>query len=113
MSKCSLDKQDAYITGKFQKVRFICIMLAVPGLKRGMVIPVFSISQMLGVARILENVGKDLPLARKLSRFIFRKFMDFRALEHNRNPGDKLYAEWLQEFKSVEGLVTGQFIGLA
>lgn len=113
MKESSLENpDDVMATGKFQKVRFVCITLAAPGLKRGIVIPVFTSSQMLGVLKLVEKIGNDFSLTRKLSRFLLWKYSDFHSLEQGKIPSDNLYADWLREFCAKEGMLTGSFAAI-
>lgn len=105
--------EDTLATGKFRKVRLACVVFNVPGDDRDIAIPAFTAPQLLGVSKIVEMVGSDFALTYSLAGFIFEKLVDYHSVEPGSIPSDKLYADWLREFRAKEGMIIGRIAGVA
>ena len=75
--------------------------------------PAFTAPQMLGVSKIVEMVGSDFALTYRLAGFIFEKLVDYHYVEPGSIPSNKLYADWLREFRAKEGMIIGRIAGVA
>lgn len=108
----SHEAQDANVTSRIRKVRCACIVFNVPGDERDLTIPAFTAPQMLGVLKIVENVGNDFHLAYELAGFVFEKLVNYHSVEPGSIPSDNLYADWLREFRARKGMLTGPFAAI-
>ncbi len=97
----------------FGKVGCSCIVFSVSGADGELTIPAFTPSQVFGVLKIIDFAGNDYSLTYRLASYLLEKVIDFNLDMPGVLPSNKLYSSWLTEFRLREGLITGQFGGVA
>lgn len=94
---------------RFGKVCCTGVIFNVPGSDKQLTISAFSPEQMLGALKVVDMLGNDFQLAYRLAGFIFEKVADFNLVKPGVIPSNRIYGEWLREFRTQIGLITGRF----
>lgn len=97
---------------RFGKVSCLGPAFSIPGSDKQLTIPAFTPEQMLGALRVVDTLGNDFSHAYRLAGFIFEKVTDFNLIEPGVIPSNRIYSEWLREFRAQIGLITGRFAAI-
>lgn len=102
-------RRDIRSFNRFGKVSCLGPAFSIPGSDKQLTIPAFTPEQMLGALKIVDMLGNDFSHAYRLAGFIFEKVTDFNLIEPGVIPSNRIYDEWLREFRARIGLITGRF----
>lgn len=97
---------------RFGKVNCLGPAFSIPGSDKQLTIPAFTSEQMLGALKVVNMLGNDFSHAYRLAGFIFEKVTDFNLVEPGVIPSNRIYSEWLLEFRVQIGLITGRFAAM-